>query len=1265
MLIDHVGPRLDTAAQTKSRAARGGVRRRSSAAPRVGRAVGAAVDSLERRLMFVGTWTSLAHAAPGGVGTMLLLPDGTVMAEKSGVSNVWYKLTPDSTGSYTNGTWSTLASMSLQRLYFASQVLPNGNVFVLGGEYSGASGSSTWTNTGEMYNPVSNTWTAIASYPETQYGDVPSAVLPNGTILCGSLTDANTYIYNPANNTWTQAGTKLYSDRSDEENWIKLSDGSILSYDVFGNSPDAQRYIPSSNTWVPAGSATAQLQTSGGYELGPGFLLPSGQALQIGGNSNNSIYVPLSNSWVAAAATPSSYGANDAPAAMLPNGNVLVDVGDTSTSFNPPTYLYEYSPTSNTFTSVPTPVSLASIQPYITRMLMLPTGQVLFTTDSSTTLYAYNPTGSPSASWRPAVSNIVNNGNNTFTVSGTQLNGMSEGADYGDDAQMSSNYPIVKFTTSSGSVYFGRTSQWSSTWDQTGTNVVTTQVTLPSTLQPSAYLVSVSGAGISTANNVLDVQIGTATTSSITLRTDPNNSANTQVLAGTNALASFADTSFSSIIISGDNNNDTVDLKANLVSVPIVVNGGTGNDTVIVESPTALGNLSLNLGTGTGTLSLQANTFTVATNLGALGSGLNVTVASSATVSLTGAQTLASLTSTSGTSLTIGGAVSLGGSSSFAGVTTLAATGSIAGAGAVSFPSGSRLEWQGGTMTGTGVTTVGAGATVDFSASLNHVLSRELDSSGLANLSLGTLDVSTSAGTFKNLGGGTFNLGNTAAISYVGTAGTFSNAGTFNKTGGTSSVSVPFSNTGTINLSSGTYNNLSTLTQTSGKISIGAPSAYSGTPGLTIAGGSLVAGADLSGLSLTLLSGASATFAVSQHLASLSIASGAKAALASGGRSLTLGGLSDAGTLDLSDGLMVLNYASASPIGSVATELASGYASGAWAGTGIVSSAAAADASGLHSVGYAEASDILGLTGSETGTWQGQTVTATSVLAMYTYVGDTDLSGAVDGSDVANLQAGMSGGLSGWVNGDMNYDGSVTPADMSLLLAGLSGQGAPLGNSGSGGGSVPGAKGGAPQVAHVALVSSPGSTSAGQGLSKITVELEDAQGNVVRTDNSLVKVSILSGPANGRLIGVGAAYARAGVATFSGLSIQAAGNYTLRVTDGAYAAAVTPSFSVSAGPAARLAFASVPASVQSGYAFLTSVSVLDAYGNVVTDESGTASLSLFAKPGGSVPLLGGTTASVSDGVAYFPNLSLTNAGSYSFAASVGALRALSSQVRVS
>ncbi len=82
------------------------------------------------------------------------------------MSKIWYLLTPDSNGSYVNGTWSTIASMSTQRLYYGSNVMQNGNVFVVGGEYSGPNGDQNLTNTGEIYNSTTNSWSPITNFPQ-------------------------------------------------------------------------------------------------------------------------------------------------------------------------------------------------------------------------------------------------------------------------------------------------------------------------------------------------------------------------------------------------------------------------------------------------------------------------------------------------------------------------------------------------------------------------------------------------------------------------------------------------------------------------------------------------------------------------------------------------------------------------------------------------------------------------------------------------------------------------------------------------------------------------------------------------------------------------------------------------------------------------------------------------------------------------------------------------------------------------------------------
>jgi hypothetical protein len=134
-------------------------------------------------------------------------------------------------------------------------------------------------------------------------------------------------------------------------------------------------------------------------------------------------------------------------------------------------------------------------------MLDLPDGNILFSSYSNQ-LYAYTPGGSQLASGAPTVSSISLNSNGSYTLAGTQLNGISEGAAYGDDAQMASNYPIVRLTDASGNAYYCKTTNWSSVGVMTGTTPETTNFTLPSGLAGGAYSLQVIANGI--ASKVFD-----------------------------------------------------------------------------------------------------------------------------------------------------------------------------------------------------------------------------------------------------------------------------------------------------------------------------------------------------------------------------------------------------------------------------------------------------------------------------------------------------------------------------------------------------------------------------------------------------------------------------------------------------------------------------------------------------------------------------------------------------------------------------------------
>ena len=118
-----------------------------------------------------GGWTTLTHSPGVALQNPLLLTDGSVIATHA-CSGHWYKLTPDITGSYLNGTWTAIATMpsGYAPLFGGSGVLPDGRVIFEGGEYndstqSGNCGNGVWTSLGAIYDPVANTWTNVPQPP--------------------------------------------------------------------------------------------------------------------------------------------------------------------------------------------------------------------------------------------------------------------------------------------------------------------------------------------------------------------------------------------------------------------------------------------------------------------------------------------------------------------------------------------------------------------------------------------------------------------------------------------------------------------------------------------------------------------------------------------------------------------------------------------------------------------------------------------------------------------------------------------------------------------------------------------------------------------------------------------------------------------------------------------------------------------------------------------------------------------------------------------
>jgi len=407
------------------------------------------------------TMTTLKHQPPDGAGISFQLTDGTVMVQGN-VGNDWWKLTPDSNGSYVNGTWSQLASLEsgYEPYAFASAVLADGRVLIEGGEYN--FGQFSFTNKGEVYDPTTNVWTPLTPPAGWDYiGDSPSSVMPNGHFLIGRKFDMQMADLDPKTMTWTAMGSSGKADWNAEEGWTLMPDGTLLTADVLTN-PNSERYIPSLQQWVSDGSTIALLQGppevgciqygGGQYcppgEIGPGILLPNGTVFFTGAlhsgqsTGHTSVYHPGNSptdpgTWIPGPDFPNHDDAGDNFAALLTSGKALVE-GNSSR-------LYEFDGTNFT----PTLFANGGC------LIVLPTGEVLVGGSE-----VYTAQGSYIQPWAPLIisyPSTVARGQ-SYTVFGRQFNGLSQAASFGDELETATNYPLVRIKNiATGHVFYART----------------------------------------------------------------------------------------------------------------------------------------------------------------------------------------------------------------------------------------------------------------------------------------------------------------------------------------------------------------------------------------------------------------------------------------------------------------------------------------------------------------------------------------------------------------------------------------------------------------------------------------------------------------------------------------------------------------------------------------------------------------------------------------------------------------------------------------
>jgi N-acetylneuraminic acid mutarotase len=228
-----------------------------------------------------------------------------------------------------SNTWTPTGSMTTARTGHTATLLANGEVLVAGG----GNGTGSLTSA-ELYNPATGKWTVSGSMA-TARGSHTATLLPNGEVLvAGGVSNgsspwapsctATAELYNPFTGQWTTTGSM--TKPRDSHTATLLNNGSVLVAGGLCNGgftyPDntAEVYDPSTGTWKATGSMNvARVDTAA-------TLLPNGQVLIAGGNSTSSGGTSAElydHGHFTLTGSMNVYRPN-LTATLLPNGDVLV-----------------------------------------------------------------------------------------------------------------------------------------------------------------------------------------------------------------------------------------------------------------------------------------------------------------------------------------------------------------------------------------------------------------------------------------------------------------------------------------------------------------------------------------------------------------------------------------------------------------------------------------------------------------------------------------------------------------------------------------------------------------------------------------------------------------------------------------------------------------------------------------------------------------------------------------------------------------------------
>ena len=283
----------------------------------------------------------------------VLIAGGRTYANSSGsaTAEVW---------NHTTGLWTTVGPMTTSRVYHSLVALKDGTVLVIGGQ---STSSGNPINSCELYNPTTQTFTAVGGLSETKAYLSP-VLLPNGKVVVaggyrlnaagsGYVGSTAVEIYDPVAQTWTVLATPLANARQLHTTTL-MPNGQLLliggqvntptgsanpaGWDIVNNVPAAGSATEVFDFTLNGGaggslpsSAVFTFESRAGHNAA---LLTSGKVLIVGGkgsiNATNGtqiveIYDPATGTFTATDPLLAPFSANpwEFTTTVLSNGDVL------------------------------------------------------------------------------------------------------------------------------------------------------------------------------------------------------------------------------------------------------------------------------------------------------------------------------------------------------------------------------------------------------------------------------------------------------------------------------------------------------------------------------------------------------------------------------------------------------------------------------------------------------------------------------------------------------------------------------------------------------------------------------------------------------------------------------------------------------------------------------------------------------------------------------------------------------------------------------